>query len=281
MRVYKYRPVRFYVATFLGTWIFWFLASVTSRIDNGGSFSFALMALGLFMPPAVAVFMVLTSKSDALKQDFRKKLVEVFRIKPSVLVAAILLFALVIVISILLSTLFGQSLEQFALAEFSFSIGGMSTLLLFVVVAFLEELGWRGYITDALASTMTWWKATLIFGLFWSLWHLPLFFIPGTYQYGILQISPIYMVNFFVSILPLSFFFTWVYVKTSRSSLACMIFHFSVNFFQERVGMTDTTKCVQTFVLIVAAGIIVWRNKDLYFGTRHIGNLLGESRNPQ
>ena len=42
--------------------------------------------------------------------------------------------------------------------------------------------------------------------------------------------------------------------------------------------MTDTTKCVQTFVLFAVAGIIVWLNKDLYFETRHIGDLLGEKQ---
>jgi len=55
-----------------------------------------------------------------------------------------------------------------------------------------------------------------------------------------------------------------------------MFLHFTVNFLQERVAMTDTTKCIQTSVLFAVAGVIVWRSKDLYFGMRHIRNLLGE-----
>jgi membrane protease YdiL (CAAX protease family) len=153
----------------------------------------------------------------------------------------------------------------------------MSTLLLLILVAFLEELGWRGYAEDAIASYMSWWKESLLFGLVWSLWHLPLFFIPDTYQNNILQLNPWYMVNFFISILLLSFIFTWIYVKNNRSILACMFFHLTVNFLQERVAMTDTTKCVQTFVLIVTAIVLVLLNKELYFGTKHIGNILGEN----
>jgi len=277
MKRYKYRPIRFYVIVFACTWAFWFSAAIVSRMENGSDISFLLMALGLFVPSVTAMITVFTSKSRALKRDLRGKLIDALRIKPVVAIGSAVLFAVIIAVSILLSTLFGQSLNQFAFEDdFSFAIGGISTLLLLILVAFLEELGWRGYAEDAIASYVSWWKESLIFGVVWSLWHLPLFFIPDTYQWGILQENPWYMVNFFVSILPLSFLFTWVYVKNNRSILACMLFHLTVNLLQERIAMTDTTKCVQTFVLFAAAGVIVLLNKDLYFSTRHVGRLLPE-----
>jgi hypothetical protein len=49
-----------------------------------------------------------------------------------------------------------------------------------------------------------------------------------------------------------------------------------VNFMQEKIAMTQITKCVQTFFLYIAAGIIIDLNKDLFFGRDHIGNLLQE-----
>jgi membrane protease YdiL (CAAX protease family) len=280
MSIYKYRPVRFYLITFAGTWGFWFSAAFISRMENGSSISFLLMAFGLLVPPVTALLTVFTSKSKALKRDLLEKLIGSFRVKPVVVLVSVVLFFAVIAVSILLSTFFGQSLDQFAFVDdFSFAIGGMSTLLLLILVAFLEELGWRGYAEDAIASYMSWWKESLLFGVVWSLWHLPLFFIPDTYQNNILQLNPWYMVNFFISILPLSFIFTWIYVKNNRSILACMFFHLTVNFLQERVAMTDTTKCVQTFVLFVTAIVLVLLNKELYFGTKHIGNILGENIN--
>jgi membrane protease YdiL (CAAX protease family) len=84
------------------------------------------------------------------------------------------------------------------------------------------------------------------------------------------------MINFFIGIVPISFIATWVYVKNNRSIYASMIFHLFVNLLQERIAMTNTTKCVQTFVLYIAAGIVVLLNKDMYFGTDHIGRLLPE-----
>jgi membrane protease YdiL (CAAX protease family) len=210
-----------------------------------------------------------------LKKDFKEKMLGAFRVKPLVVLLSILIFGVVIASSILLSTLFGQSLSQFSfVCGFSFSIGGVPTLLTLILTALFEELGWRGYAEDSIASYCSWWKESLIFGVVWALWHLPLFFIPGSYQWEIFQQSPWFMVNFLVSVMPLGFLFTWVYVKNKRSIFACMFFHFAVNFLQEQIAMTQVTKCVETGVIYVVAAIIIATNKDLFFEKRHIGKLL-------
>ncbi|MDR2553110.1 MAG: CPBP family intramembrane metalloprotease, partial [Treponema sp.] len=134
--------------------------------------------------------------------------------------------------------------------------------------------GWRGYAEDAIAYYCSWWKESIIFGLVWAFWHLPLFFIPGTYHFIILQQNPLFMVNFFVAIMPLGFIVTWVYVKNNRSIFASIIFHFFVNLLQEKVAMTQITKCVETLVLCAAAAVVVITNKKLFFEKEHIGNLL-------
>ena len=38
--------------------------------------------------------------------------------------------------------------------------------------------------------------------------------------------------------------------------------------------MTPETKCVETIVVTAAAAVIVLANRDLFFGTRHVGRLL-------
>jgi membrane protease YdiL (CAAX protease family) len=269
---YQYRPIRFYLTVFVFTWAFWISAVFVPEYLR-----MTFMLLGLFVPSVTAIATVLTSRSKALKQDLRQKMFGAFRVKPPVVIAAIIAFFAIIAVSILFSTLAGQSLKQFSFTEdFSFSIAGSPALLTIVLAALLEELGWRGYAEDAIASYCSWWKESVIFGAVWALWHLPLFFIPGTYHYNILQQSPLYMANFFVSIMPLGFIVTWVYVKNNRSIFATMIFHFFVNLLQEKVAMTQITKCVETLVLFAAAAIVVVCNRDLFFETRHVGNLLGE-----
>lgn len=43
---------------------------------------------------------------------------------------------------------------------------------------------------------------------------------------------------------------------------------------QEKVAMTQDTKCFETIFVTIAAAIIVLSNRDMFFEKRHIGNIL-------
>ena len=275
MGQYKYRPVRFYVTCFVVTWVFWIPAAVVSRSENDNGISSMLMLLGLTAPAVIAVITVLTSGSKALKADLKRKLVGFYRIRPLSILASVVVFMAIVVVSILLSTLVGQSLDQFAFTEdFSFSINGTSALLTILLAAVIEEIGWRGYGEDSVAFYLSWFTESILFGTVWALWHLPLFWIEGTYHYGLRELGIGYVLNFLVSVNPLGFLTTWVYVKNNRSMLACILFHLFVNTMQEKIAMTPQTKCVETVVVFAAAAVVVLTNKEMFFEKEHIGNLL-------
>ena len=267
---YHYRPVLFFFLAYLFTWIFWIPA-----IFVPGNLGAGLMLIGLIAPAVVSTVIILTSGSEQLKQDLKNKIIGFYKVKWLNVLLAILVFAAVVVCSILLSTVFGQSLNQFSFTkDFSFTGVGIGSALITVTLAsIIEEVGWKGYCEDSIGNYMNWFWESMIFGILWSLWHLPLIFIQGTYQAG-LMVNPLYVVNFFISGIPLGFIITWVYLVSDRSILACMIFHLVVNFMQEKIAMTPETKCVETIVVILAAAIIVITNKDMFFETRHIGRLL-------
>lgn len=277
MDVYRYRPWRFYAICFAVTWSFWIIAGVASWTSDDGGVSAILMLFGLLAPAVTAVVTVLTSKSAALKADLKRKLVGFYRIRPFSILAAILGFGMIVVCSILLSLLFGQSLDQFAFTEdFSFSVGGTSALLTILLAAVIEEIGWRGYGEDSVAAYHSWFVESIIFGFVWAIWHLPLFWIAGTYHNGLRELGWLYVLNFLVSVSPMGFLTTWVYVRNNRSMLACIIFHLFVNAMQEKIAMTPQTKCVETLVVFAAAAIVVLTNKDMFLEKRHIGRLLEE-----
>lgn len=273
MEQYRYRPFRFYLIVFAFTWAFWIAAAFCK---SEGS-AMTLMFLGLCVPALSAILTVQLSKSRALKADLKRKVVGFYRIRPLNVLAAVVLFGGIVAASILASTLFGQSLDQFSFtADFSFSIRGSSALLTILLASVIEEVGWRGYGEDSIAQYHNWFWESIFFGFIWSFWHLPLFFIPGSYQAGLAQLGFGFALNFFVSVIPLGFITTWVYVKNNRSMLACIVFHLFVNFFQEKIAMTPVTKCVETAVIAAVAVVLVLTNRELFFETAHVGNLLGE-----
>ena len=269
---YRYRPVLFFVLTYLFTWMFWIPAAFVP--EEAGA---PLMALGLIAPAAVSTVFVLRSGSKALKQDLKNKLVGFYKVKWANVFLAAGAFAVIVACSILLSLAFGQKTDQFAFTEdFSFTgVGIGSALVTILLASVIEEVGWKGYCEDSIGNYMNWFWESMVFGMIWSFWHFPLIFIKGTYQAG-LTVNLLYVINFFISGIPLGFIITWVYLASDRSILACMVFHLFVNFLQEKIAMTPETKCVETLVVTAATVIIVARNREMFFETRHVGRLLDD-----
>jgi len=267
---YRYRPVLFFICAYFFTWIFWIPAIFVS--ETTGS---VLMLIGLMAPAVVSTVFVLVSGSAELKKDLKDKIIGFYKVKWINVFWAVIVFALIVVFSIVLSLLFGQSIKQFSFTEdFSFTGVGIGTAFVTITLAsIIEEVGWKGYCEDSIGQYMNWFWESLLFGVLWSFWHLPLVFIEGTYQAG-LMVNPLYVINFFVSGIPLGYIITWVYLVSDRSILACMIFHLFVNFMQEKIAMTPETKCVETIVVIIATVIIVMCNKKMFFETDHVGRLL-------
>jgi len=168
---------------------------------------------------------------------------------------------------VLISTIFGYSFDQFTIAdEFSFSIGGIPTLLVLLLAACFEELGWRGYAVESLNNKFNYFEATAIFGILWSLWHLPMFFIPESYQAELLQEDFILVINFFVSIIHKAFIISWSCIKNSGSILGAILIHSVVNLSQEFFLVSPYTKCIQTLILIVIAAIFIIVDRNVFFG---------------
>ncbi|MBI9051701.1 MAG: CPBP family intramembrane metalloprotease [Anaerolineaceae bacterium] len=263
---YTYQPKKFFIITFVVTWISWFLSAYFSYQENGESIFVMFMIPGLIAPFAIALWMILASKNQALKKGFTRKLFDLRLIKPITIPVLLFFMPLTVVLSIFVSLPFGQSINQLAFSpEFSFTAGFIPVLLVLFLAASFEELGWRSYAMDSLHSRMNYFKASLIFGGLWALWHLPLFFIDGYYQNELIKENWVFALNFFVSVIPMAVIISWVCKKNGSSILAAILFHFVINISQELLNITQVTKCIETIVLIVLAGIIVIAEKKMFF----------------
>lgn len=258
-----YKPIQYYLLSFGLTWFFWLIASTAHQTE----IKVICLLIGLGMPFLVALTLIIFSKNVAMKREFSNKLLNVRLIHKASLFPIFLLPISSILIAILLSLVLGFSVEQFQFSSsFSFNIG-ISTLLMLLLAASLEELGWRGYGVESL-NRFNYFNASLIFGILWSIWHFPLFFITGTYQHEILQSSIFYAANFMISIVPLAFIVGWVCKKNSGSILAAILFHFIINISQELFMVAPETKCLQTGVLLIYAVIVICWDKNIFFETR-------------
>lgn len=263
---YRYKPQVYFAATFIVTYAFWFAGAYLSFQDDKNGLYLLFTLLGLVVPFLISHFMIFTSKNSNLKREFINRLINLRLIKPRMLPLFFLIMPITVIISILISLPFGGSISQFQLANgFSFSTGSVPVLIFLMLTACFEELGWRGYAFDSLQSRYTYFTASVIFSILWSLWHFPLIFVNHFYQYEIYHENIWYAVNFFVGIIPMGVFVSWVCIKNGKSIPAAILFHFIINIFQEALNMTQTTKCIETLVITVIIAIIIVLDKEMFF----------------
>ncbi|AKB62362.1 MmRce1 family CPBP family CAAX prenyl protease [Methanosarcina mazei] len=267
---YRYKPGVYFTATFVITYTLWFAGAYLSFQDDSGLYML-LMIPGLMAPFLVSLFMISTSKNSDLKKDFINRLINFRLIRPKVLLAFFIIMPLTVLVSIFLSLPFGESTSQFQFAEgYSFSSGFVPAFLTLLLAATFEELGWRGYAFDSLQSRYTFFMASLIFGILWSLWHFPLIFVKDMYQYEIFHENIWYAVNFFVGVIPMGVVISWICIKNGKSVLAAILIHVSINFLQEALQMTQFAKCIETVVITAVAAIILASDKKMFFSKGHL-----------
>ena len=101
-------------------------------------------------------------------------------------------------------------------------LGIMVFLLIYIGLG--EEIGWRGFALPRFQESFGLFKGSIATGLFWALWHLPLFFMPGSSQYGHSVLLFIYLLICWT--IPMAIFVG----KAQGSVIPAILFHVSVNF---------------------------------------------------
>jgi membrane protease YdiL (CAAX protease family) len=86
-----------------------------------------------------------------------------------------------------------------------------------------EEIGWRGYALPRLAARFGLGGASIVLGVIWACWHLPLFYLPGADTYG--QSFPVYLMG----VIAMSIAIAWLYWRTDGSLLLTMLMHAAIN----------------------------------------------------
>jgi membrane protease YdiL (CAAX protease family) len=208
----------FLAVSFLVTWTCWGvlvpLARARTMVYGQLPFMFLYM-LGGLGPTIAAYIAVLATRAQSPLGEFHSRL---FRWRVAgwwYVIAAALPAALALAsvgVAILVDPDFPRGL--------SVRPWYMLVPLFFVMVGGggLEELGWRGIAQPEMERCLRRPTAAVLVGLIWSLWHLPLFVLPGVGQYG--TNFPVFAIGLVGGALILA----WLYGRT-ESILLCILFH--------------------------------------------------------
>lgn len=128
-----------------------------------------------------------------------------------------------------------------------------------------EEAGWRGFALPRLQQKYNALVSSLILGVIWCFWHLPLYFVPGSSQTGIP--FPIYL----MLVVTLSIYFAWLFNNSRGSLIITVLAHFSFN--MSGGFIAGTLGLLPPMILYIVAGsmlVLVTVGVIFYFGARHL-----------
>ena len=236
--------ILFIVLTLAWTWICGFIPVLLGITGTGlGTFIFYF---GGGAPSVTALFLVfLTYPKDKMK-DYFLRCFSVRRAGWKWPLITIVVFTLLSAISISV----GVGLLGFEMPTMDYikAIAANPLNILLVLLLSLisgplnEEFGWRGYALDRLLVRFGFLKGSLVLGFIWAIWHLPWYFTPGQAQYNLLQDSVFHALMFIPSVMMLSVFVSFVYVKTRRSILAGALVHMLSNLIGSQLLSSYTTE---------------------------------------
>ena len=216
----KYPITSFTLLTFAISWSLWIPQALYSQ--GYTNIQIPLWGLGSFGPTIAGIIVLyLLSGTGGLKELWSRLRDWKFPVK---WYGFILFFpAAMIMAAFLVHYILGGSIPTLNLMESLPMIIPTFLLVLFLGGPLNEEFGWRGFMLPRLLTTKEPFTASMILGVIWAIWHLPLFWIAGASQEGI----PVSWV--LLQVMALSVIFTWVYKRTRGSLLVALIFHGALN----------------------------------------------------
>ena len=100
-------------------------------------------------------------------------------------------------------------------------------LMLTIFAGIGEEFGWRGFALPRLQNRYNALVTSIIVGAFWSLWHIPLYFLDGSLQYSFRMDAGLIpaILGYTVFLIAWSIQYTWLFNNTKGSVLLAAVFH--------------------------------------------------------
>lgn len=226
-------------------------------------FPFRIGPIGTFGPMAAALILTLRSQGkEGLSRLLRRSYS--LRFNKIWLLVAILLWPAMQGIALLMAVFFGGDSPPEILL-FSAPLLILSPLLSGLIIGgpLGEEMGWRGYALPRLQNKYNALISSLIVGVIWTFWHLPLYIVPEASGRGL----PFGL--FLVTTLLGSPIYTWLYNNAKRSLWPVMIFHTFQNYAIFNVGNMPSGFIY--FGLVFASAVIlivvIWGPRNLVRGT--------------
>ena len=248
--------VTFTVLAFLMTWAVWVPRALVDQGMIGGQ---VWVAVGGFWSYGPAIAAVLAAGIVGGRGQLRELGSRLTRVRVGWRWYAVVVFGPALAGGLVagLSVMLGSSWID--VRPVAFGDGIVAAAVLFVVLSLTdglgEEVGWRGYALPRLLERLPAVRASLLLGVVWAAWHLPLFWTDGAPLEG----SPIWVL--FLRLPATAIIFTWVFQHTKGSTVIAVLLHGAMNLFASPVVLRPAIIAVAVHWLI-AVGLVAAERQE-------------------
>ncbi len=256
MRKESRNLIIFFLLTFIWTWAFYAPLVITGNSPYQMPWMILLIAGGAG-PSIIGLALVMRTYDKERRRDYLRRSFSVKQISWFWWGVVALIFPAILILSVVIDQALGgtmpglKQLQSLLLNPLSLP---MTIVLWFLSGPLSEEFGWRGYALDPIHERFGTLSGSLILGLIWAVWHLPLYFMSATWhsQMGF-QLAGFWA--FTAENVGLAMIMTWVYRSTNRSILSAICLHFAVNFLANLVLPVSNNIEILRAVLTLVVGI--------------------------
>jgi CAAX protease family protein len=261
--IQRYPLVSFFLLALGLTWIF----MITDALGSQGILPFRLplplMIVMGYMPTLAAVIVVgSTQGKEGVRALFRKLLIA--RVGLRWYLVAIFGLPVIFVATIVIYNGFSGSPAVPILSTRMPSVPllqlALSIVPMFLVIGIVngEELAWRGFALPRLQTRYNALTSSLILGVIWAVFHLPLFFT----KTGSSQADESF-VSFLISTVAMTILYTWINNNTRGSVLMAYLFHAAANTWTQVFSIDHanaTIGWILVGLLVLVAAVVVLSN---------------------
>jgi uncharacterized protein len=261
--VKNYPLASFFVLTFAISWAMWLSVWMTGK--GVVLYTYPLLLIGVF-GPFISAFTMTYLQSGMV--GVRKLAGRLLQWRESLRWYAVSLFLIpaMMLVAIGLNVAIGGQVGHSSWLQWWLPLILPLALVTGIITGgpLAEEPGWRGFALPRLQAKFGPLAGGLALGLIWCCWHIPLFFIKGSSQYGLpFALWAVYT-------MALSLLMVWVYNRSNGSILIMMLFHASSNIaitvlpvLPQMSGGWNTAYIYIAIVTLVMIAIILWNWRDM------------------
>ncbi len=257
-------PWVFLLLGFALSWAAWIPIALIGKDYQASPCLLIGVLVGAFGPGLAAIVLSYLERDKEDFNDFRKRIYELRRIRPSWILIILGLWPALHGLAIALTHLAGRSVPGSAFLQEMIEQPNTIPLIVFMyfLQSGLEEVGWRGYLQDRLGRIYPVAFSALLVGVIHTIWHLPLFWIVGTNQIQMGFGTDFYI--FILFVISSAVYSAWCYYGNNRSVFAVALLHTTANLSFDIFAYAPGTLKHLIYVLLMAAGAVplLWRLKN-------------------